>query len=176
MTIRQPRCGNRRGITLFEVVIALVIFTLTLPALITLVQLGTLRANKAAFLSIASQECRSKLDEVMVGAEPLESVDWTPLTEPNWFWKLQAVDGSIDNITEAQVSVKLDIPGSSGPEVLVTISQWIIDPSMRGSTQDRGLIDAALGTTSSSSSSSTGTGTSTGTTGTGTTGTGGTTP
>lgn len=128
---------RRRGITLFEVVVALVVFTLTLPALVTLVQIGARRAEESAFLSRASLECRSKMAELAVGAEPLEATDWTPLPEPNWFWKAEVGSGAIDGLTEIQVSVKFD-PGSN--PIRVTLAQIVIDPARRGSTQDRAIL------------------------------------
>lgn len=131
----------RRGITLFEVVLSLVIFLLALPALNTLVQIGTRRAEETHFLAKASMECRSKLAEVTVGAEPLDPVEWSPLPDANWFWRLDVADGEVNGLKQVQVTVKFD-PGTS--PVQVTLSSMILDPVMRGSTQDRGLLDNSL--------------------------------
>ena len=142
MTLRTTQPG-RSGITLFEVVIAMVIFALTLPALNTLVQVGTQRAEESAYLSRASMECRGKLAEVTVGAQPMETTDWTGFDQPdmvNWSWKLTANDGDVDGLKQVQVSVKFD-PGANPTQV--TLSQYIIDPAThRGSTLDRMILKA----------------------------------
>jgi Tfp pilus assembly protein PilV len=151
-------CKRRRrsGITLFEVVIALVIFTLTLPALHTLVQMGTRRAEQSAYLAKASLECRSKLAEIAVGAEAMESTGWTELVdadgnaEPNWFWKVNAVQGDVDTLMQVQVTVKFEPNGALAAQA--SLSQMLLDPMSRGSTQDRGLIDAALAASTGASS------------------------
>jgi len=162
------------------VVVALVIFTLTLPALNALVVMGTQRAEETAYLSVATMLCRSVLAEAMVGARELDTVDWTPSDlDLNYHWKMQASDYDVDNVKQVQVWVKFDV--GAGPIVQVTLSQLIIEPDNRGSTQDRGLIDAALaasgvlpqtGSATSSSTASTGAATSgtTGSTSTGSTG------
>jgi hypothetical protein len=125
------------------VVVALVIFTLTLPALNTLVVVATQRAEETAYLSVATMICRSVLAEAMVGAGALDTVDWTPSElDANYHWKMHASNIDVDNVKEVQVWVKYDV--GSGPIIQVTLSQMIIEPDNRGSTQDRGLIDAAL--------------------------------
>lgn len=138
-----PARHMRRGITLFEVVVALVIFTLTLPALNTLVIVGTQRAEETAYLSVATMLCRSILAEAMVGAGPMDTSDWSPSEmDPNYHWKMNAADTNVDNVRQVQVWVKYDV--GMGPIIQVTLSQMMIEPDNRGSTQDRGLIDAAL--------------------------------
>ena len=159
-------------------VVALVIFTLTLPALNALVEMGSRFANDAGMLSLASMKCSSQLAEAMVGALPLESTDWTPMDEPNWFWKLSASDTDVENVMQVQVSVKYEAPNTL--PVQASLCRMVLDPDNRGSTIDRALIDAAIvaagGSTSSSSATTSGTGT-TGTTGsTGAATTGGTSP
>ncbi len=176
--------GVRAGVTLFEVVVAMVIFALTLPALNTLVTMGTQRAEESAYLSRASMECRSKLAEVTVGAAPMETTDWTPFTDmpdmTNWTWKLTANNGDVDGLKQVQVSVKFD-PGTS--PVQVTLSQYVIDPASRGSTLDRMILknqdaanaQAATPSTDDSSTTATGTAATTGAATSGATGATGTT-
>lgn len=146
-----PARQSRRGITLFEVVIALVIFTVTLPALNALVQIGTQRAVDSANLARASMECRSKLAEITVGAEDLNSTDWAPMPDANWSWKMNVTGGDVDGLKQVQVCVKFD---NGAAPVQVTLSQFIIDPAMRGSTQDRALLSSNSANNNSNSSQS----------------------
>ena len=89
---RNPRCG----ITLLEVVIAMAIFVMTLPALNALVLLGVQRAEEAKILAIASLQCRSKMAEIAAGAAPLDGNDWAAIDDsnPNWQWRSEATSPS----------------------------------------------------------------------------------
>lgn len=141
MRLRVQACASishwRAGITLFEVVVAMVIFMVTLPALTSLIALGTDHAEQARFLAQASLECRSKLAEVTVGAEPFDSTDWVEMSDPFFFWKMEASDGEVTGLKQVQVSVKYE---NGGTMVQASLSQYVLDPANRGSTQDRGLL------------------------------------
>lgn len=151
----RRRTASRRGITLFEVVLGLVIFLVAYPALNTLVQMGTFRAEEAQYVAQASLHCRSKLAELSVGAEPLEGTDWTPLGElPNWSWRAEVTPAELANLHAVQVWVKFE---TGGRPIETTMSRFLLDPSVRGSTQDRGLIDAANQAAMSSSGTTSGT-------------------
>lgn len=150
MTIAPRAPVRRTAITLFEVVVAMAIFTLTLPALVALVQIGARRAVESSQLARASMECRSKLAEVTVGAEALDGTDWTPLLDANWYWKLEVSGGAVDGLNQVQVSVKFD---DGANPVRVTLSQMVIDPANRGSTQDRAILSSLANNPGSSGSS-----------------------
>ena len=151
MTTARHALVRRTAITLFEVVVAMAIFTLTLPALVALVQIGARRAVESSQLARASMECRSKLAEVTVGAEALDGTDWTPLLDANWYWKLEVSGGAVDGLNQVQVSVKFD---DGANPVRVTLSQMVIDPANRGSTQDRAILSSLANSAGGSGSSS----------------------
>ena len=143
----------RNGITLFEVVVALVIFVVTLPALNALLQIGTERAEEAQIITLASLQCRSKLAEVAAGALPMESADWAPLEDPNWSWRIDASDASgVSGMKTIQVWVKLEVARRNYQTTLI---QMVLDPAIRGSTQDRGLMDSSSMTNMSTTEPST---------------------
>jgi Tfp pilus assembly protein PilV len=156
------RCPNpidrrpRRGITLLEVVIAMAIFVMTLPALNALVLLGMQRAEETKIMTMASLQCRSKMAEIMCGAAPFSNSDWSALDDPNWQWKADASGASgVAGLQTIQVSVKLDL--GNGQPYQQTLIQMVLDPSSRGSTQDRYLLDPTAGSSSSSSTTTGGT-------------------
>ena len=167
----------RPGITLLEVVIAMAIFVMTLPALNALVLLGMQRAEETRILATASLMCRSKMAEIGSGSVPFASSDWSALDDPNWQWKADAGNASgVAGMQTVQVSVKLD--NGSGVNYEQTLVQMVLDPAQRGSTQDRYLLDPTASTSAQSSSTTNSSGTAaTGTAATGTgaaaTGTGG---
>ena len=134
------RRTKQTGFTLLEVVIAMVIFVLTLPSLIVLVELGMTRAEETRNLSLGSLKCRSKLAEITIGAESSDAGGWTAFgTETNWYWRVETTSPGVDNVKTVQVWAKFDA-GQGGQTYETTITQMILDPSFRGSTQDRSLI------------------------------------
>ena len=123
------------------------IFVMTLPALNALVQLGMQHAEETRILATASLMCRSKMAEVTAGSVPFSSSDWAPLDDPTWQWKVDTSNASgVSGMQTVQVSVKLDV--GTGQNFEQTLVQMVLDPSLRGSTQDRYLLDPA-GSTSS---------------------------
>ncbi len=83
----------RRGLTLLEVVVALVIFMVGVLALYQLIQAGTSRAARVDLKSQASLRCQSKLDEVLVALSRsrLPIINPTPMSPVGngawWPWK-----------------------------------------------------------------------------------------
>jgi hypothetical protein len=153
----------RRGITLLEVVIALTIFVMTLPALNALVQYGTERAEETQVLALASLQCRSKMAEVQAGSVPMTSADWAPLDDPNWYFRIDAGNASgITGMNTIQVWVKLDAGGRSFESTLI---QMVLDPAQRGSTLDRAQLEPTTSNSTASGSDSTGSGGSSNTSG-----------
>jgi prepilin-type N-terminal cleavage/methylation domain-containing protein len=158
------RRGRRRGLSLLEVLVALAIFLFSLIVLGRLVVMGSDTALDVQYQSQAAQLCQSKMAEVVSGVVPLNSQNEVPFDEdPDWTWSLECEQNSIAGLWNVTVHVVRQRPDGGRNEC--SLSQMMLDPSVRGS---------ALDTVPSSSSSSTdsGTGGSTTPSGSGTTGTG----
>ena len=163
MTLRYRVKDVRRGVTLLEVIFAMVIF---LGAFVALNQLVTVATDNAYVVQQQGQAlllCEAKLAEVCSGIAALESnetystfssQDWTNLDE-TWQWKMTAnQDGEIAGLYNVQVWVQRDM-GSKKLEV--TLSQMVLDPTMRGSTADvAGVTTSPDASGSSSDPSSSG--------------------
>jgi Tfp pilus assembly protein PilV len=143
-----PRAGKRQGITLLEVIFALVIFMGSFVALNQLVSIATDNAIRVDQQSQATLLCQAKLAEINAGIVSLTASqgDYTPFTQSqdggwsntiddNWQWKMMTtseVEG-VANLYLVQVWVMRE---TGGKKVEVTLSQMVFDPTQRGSTAD----------------------------------------
>jgi general secretion pathway protein I len=150
----RPAPGGRPGLSLLEVLVALAIFLISLIAIGQLITLGGERAVDGQQHGRAAQLCQSKLAEVVAGAVPLTSQSEVPFDEdPNWVWSLDCTQADAPGLWNVQVRVIRQ--RSDGTQVERSLSQMVLDPSLRGSTMDSVAIagsDAASGGTSTSSS------------------------
>ncbi len=151
----------RRGLTLFEVVIALAIFLGAVVALSHLINVGTDRALDVQQQAQASMLCQSKLAEVLAGKEPVTGTNafvafggdpyWSSLTKDenvNWTYNVESTPSGLgDNLYKVKVTVRLERP--DGKIIDASLAQMVLDPALRGST-----LDAAADSSSSSSSGS----------------------
>lgn len=109
----QPRQIASRGLTLFEVLLSLSIF---MGAMVVLSQLwyGGVRASVQTQLRTqAILRCESKLNEVVAGILPLQSVGDTPFEDDStWTWNLQVTPGPHADVW--LVVVNVSHPGQGG--------------------------------------------------------------
>lgn len=133
-----PRAdGRRRGLTLLEVVTALAIFLIGVTALYQLIQDSSYRALQVDWKAQASLRCQSKLAEVLIGAVDLQTTDYQAFGEDAdnapWMWRVSATEetGGLYRVT---VEVKREL--SNGELVTADLVQFIVPPTMRGSSLD----------------------------------------
>lgn len=130
------RAQRRAGMTLLEVVISVAIFLVSLIAISQLVTMGSNRALDVQQQSLATMKCQSKLAEVIIGAQSLDSNDYTSYGDDGgWQWRMDASEADATGAWNVRVWVKLDRP--DGRVLESHLSQVVIDPSIRGSTFDR---------------------------------------
>ncbi len=159
----RPRT-QRRGLSLLEVLIALAIFLLSLAALNQLVNFASDSAIDASRRNHAGRLAQSKLNSVISGVIALSSQgdapfdsDETPDDGSNYSWSVDAEQNEIPNLWSVTVTVSWDKASDSTTRDSIAVSQMILDPSIRGSTQDSTpvLTSPPSDTSSSPSSSST---------------------
>lgn len=97
----KPKSGNRNGLSLLEVVLAVAIFLASMTAITGLVSTGTRASVRGQLETEAILRCESKLGEVLAGIEPLESVDSIDmLSEINgtegWLWSMDVIRGDAE--------------------------------------------------------------------------------
>jgi general secretion pathway protein I len=99
----------RRGITLYEVVLALAIFAGAMAAISQVVATGARAALQARLQSQAILLCESKMGEVIGGITPAQPVsEATFATDPTldgWTWSLTIQPAPRTGVTSVEVSV-----------------------------------------------------------------------
>ena len=99
---------QRCGLSLLEVVLALVILATSMVALGQLMTLGAQHSNNAQDLRRWQQYAASLLDAVAVGAVPLQSTGWTPMeTDPLWEYSLEVQENTVDGLKVVIGTVQL---------------------------------------------------------------------
>jgi general secretion pathway protein I len=142
---------GRPGLTLLEVLVALAIFLLSFAAISQLVTFAGNRALDARRKDETARLARSKFAEVYAGVVPLQSAEDTPFDEdPDYTWSLTADSATMTGLWMITVTVKRK--GDEGPGF--ALQEMMLDPTIRGSTQDSVPIAGASSSSSSSGSSS----------------------
>jgi general secretion pathway protein I len=156
---RSPRAG-RPGLTLLEVLISLAIFLLALAGIAQLIALGSDLAVEAQQTTEALQLAQAKLSQVVSGIIPLQAnqnqadsaipKEETPNQQDGWSWTLDCsqADTSDPPLWNVRVTVRRQRPGGSSTQV--TLTQLVLDPSQRGTTQQPSSTDSGSGTSGTS--------------------------
>jgi prepilin-type N-terminal cleavage/methylation domain-containing protein len=124
---------RRRGLSLLEVLVSLVIFLLGMIAIGRLLDIAGDQAFQIKLQSQATQLCQAKLAEVQAGVVPLSSQGDMPFDDaPDWNWSLDAQQDSGTGLW--QVKIKVSRQDVTGPKVECELNQFMLDPSLRGNT------------------------------------------
>ncbi len=155
MTPRKHSGAHRTGITLLEVLIALAIFLISLIGVGHLITLSGQQTLEVSERGLAAQMAQAKLAEVIAGAQPLTSQNETAFEEePEWSWSLTAEqDETVPGLWNVEIRVSRE--RSDGTKYEAKLHQKVLDPSLRGSTQDAAAASTASSATSTSSQSTT---------------------
>jgi prepilin-type N-terminal cleavage/methylation domain-containing protein len=151
-------CRRRPGLSLLEVLVALAIFLFSLVALGQLVTLGSDRAMDVQWLSEASLLAQGKMGEVIAGAQSLTAVPESSFDEdPDYSWSLTAEADNTPGLY--RVTVTVSRPRRNGSRFETTLSQLVLDPTMRGNTDGSSTgTDDPNAATGSGTTGGTGTG------------------
>jgi len=127
-TSKSSRC-DRRGLTLFEVLIALVIFVGAMAAIGQLVANGVRAALQARFQTQAAMMCDAKLAEVVAGIVPLTAGQAVYPDDPNWSWSLTLAAAPVPGLMRVEVTVQRQASNSKG-KVVFTMARYVRDPQV----------------------------------------------
>jgi type II secretion system protein I len=143
--ITQPsavRACPRAGFSLLEVIVAMAIFLMSIAVIGEIVTMGGERALDVEQQSEAMMLCQAKMAEVVAGAQPLSSVSDQSFDETSdYTWSLDASQNDITNLWNVNVTVKRE--RSDGTKIQAVLSQMVLDPSQRGSSQDSVTISSS---------------------------------
>lgn len=154
----------RRGLSLLEVLVAVVIFLLAFVAIGELISQSARRAAQVSQREQAALLCETKLAEIVAGAIPLGSQEGVPFEEdPTWLWSLQCEQsGQVTGLWNVQVRVSRTDP--DGTQVSCVLNQMVLDPSLRGNTADTTTVAGTESTDAGTTGTTTGGSTTSGTT------------
>jgi len=119
---------SRRGFSLMEVLLATSILLGSSIALIELATIGRKQAHAAYDLNVAQLLCQAKLDEIVAGIEPVESVESAELEDdPGWFYSVE-IEPLIEfpNLVSVTVSV-FQISETISRPIRFTLVRWLPD-------------------------------------------------
>jgi type II secretion system protein I len=119
--------GLRRGLTLFEVLLALVIFVGAMAAVGQLVSNGVRAALQARFQSQAAMMCEAKLAEVVAGVQPLTAAQAVYPDDPSWSWTLGVTAAPVPGLIRAEVTVQRTGSNAKG-KVTFSLARYVRDP------------------------------------------------
>lgn len=129
--------SQRKGLTLFELLLALAIFLTSLAALAQLLDSGASAAAQSQLQTEAILRCESKMGELVAGITPLESVvDQAFEDDPKWSWQLAVTDGPWPNLQLAELQVSHTGQSSLGNSSY-TLRRYVRDPSLFADTAPR---------------------------------------
>jgi hypothetical protein len=133
------------------------IFLMAVVVIGQLVTMGGERALDVDQQSEATMLCQSKLSELVCGALPLSSQGDQAFDEaPDYKYSIDCSQNNVSNLWNVSVTVTRE--RSDGTKIQSTLSQMLLDPSVRGSSQDTvtisGTPSSGMGQSGSASSQS----------------------
>ena len=147
--------SSRRGLTLFEVMLALAIFAISLAAIGQMMSSGVRGAVQARLQSQAVLRCQSRLAEVTGGVLPFQNVNKMAFADdPAWLWSLTVTPATQTNLYTLELTVEHPSQDVSG-EVSFTLRRMARDPQIATAALLEQQAQAASSTNSSTSGSST---------------------
>jgi type II secretion system protein I len=97
---------RRRGLTLFELLLALAIFLGSVAALAHLINTGSQAAVQGRLQTRAILRCESKMAEILAGVESMQSARNVPFSDDrNWKWNLDVREGPLPGLLELTLAV-----------------------------------------------------------------------
>ena len=124
--------SRRPGFSLLEVMLATGILLACLIVLGELASVGRRHARDAEQLTAAQFLCRSRLNEMLAGAAPLESQAASEVPSlPGWSWRVQVeplgrYSLSSVTVTLARVApATLDAPAGGGGGKRFSLTRWV---------------------------------------------------
>ena len=137
MTRRPPHTRTcrplhrRAGITFYEVFLALILLVASLAVLGQHVEVGVRSSNDARLRTKAEEFATAKLNEVLAGLEPLQSIGDAALPGDDglWSYSLEVAPGPGEGLLDVRVTVShLGLRGE--PDEAFALRQYVRDPAV----------------------------------------------
>jgi general secretion pathway protein I len=121
--------SDRPGLTLFEVLLALVIFVAALSAIGQLLSSGIRGALHSRFQLQAAQMCQAKMGEIVCGAQPMNTAHGVDPNDKDWSWNLQVMPSPVQGLMKVQVTVQR-MSRSKPAEFSFSMTRYVKDPAV----------------------------------------------
>jgi general secretion pathway protein I len=128
-SVARRGASRRSGLTLFEVLLALVIFVAALSAIGQLISSGVRGALQSRFQLQAAQLCQAKMGEVVCGAQPLTPTQAVYPEDKAWIWSLQVMPSPVQGLMKVQVTVER-LSQNKQIEIKFAITRYVRDPAV----------------------------------------------
>jgi type II secretion system protein I len=139
----KPPRRARKGLTLFELLLALAIFLASLAALAQLLASGARAAAQATLKTEAILRCESQLGEIVSGITRIQAVDGGTFDDdPSWTWRSQVTEGPWPNLKLVEVQV-LHAGRSALGNSSYTLRRYLRDPQLFVATSARRTTGSA---------------------------------
>jgi len=150
------RGNDRRGMSLFEVIVALAIFVGSIAAIGQLVSTGVRGAVQARLQSQAVIRCESKMGEVVSGYLPLRSAASNVVfpDDASWNWSMAVAPGPHDGLYIVEITVA-HLSGTTAGKQSFALRRLVRDPQLELDAYAKQQEEAANSTSSTSSGSGT---------------------
>jgi type II secretory pathway pseudopilin PulG len=126
----------RKGFTLLEVMLATGLLLGSVIVLAQLASIGREHANAAEDLATAEMLCQNRMNEILVGAAPLELVENEPLDVEDWTCTVALEPLAQPGLVALRVTVQREATPTRKAR-LFSLVRWIPDPGITsGDTED----------------------------------------
>lgn len=120
----------RRGMTLFEVLLALAIFVGSMAAISQIISGGLRGAVQGRLQSLAVIRCQSKLSELVAGSIPFQATGATPFADDvAWSWSLTLQPTQQADLHLVEVTVTHESQNPAG-RASFTLRRMLRDPQL----------------------------------------------
>jgi general secretion pathway protein I len=148
-----PPAIGQRGMSLFEVLIALAIFVCSMAAIGQLVSSGVRAAVQARLQSQAVLRAETKMAEVVAGITSLHGASGTFSDDTNWIWAAASTQSQHEGLYLVEVTVSHAGTTTSAKQSF-TLRRLVRDPQRALDEYAKEQEEAANATTTSGSGSS----------------------
>ncbi len=161
-----PQRNRRRGLSLLEVMLALVILGVAVAILAQAMQVAADSGVRSRDMMAAQLICESTMAEVVAGLTSTQSPTWIPVSMKasvvDWYYKIETLQTEQPDMVGIRVMVTDDPERTSNRPNDYQLVRWIIDPNLGLDSLPESSDQAQGGSSSATSSSGSAGGTSSG--------------
>lgn len=118
---------RRHGMTLLEVMLALLVLVVAMGGIATLTSLGRQSGADARDLTMGQLLCEGKMAEIAAGVTPPSNTNGSFPNEPDWTFSVTSSAAGTPGLLNVRVTVTQD-PATYSEPLEFALVRWIPDP------------------------------------------------